>query len=1191
LRVFRHEVWIDRGGTFTDCIALDRETGELRVTKVKSSDDAVVDGIRRLFRLDPTAPLPPCDVRLSTTIATNALLERRGVRSALAITRGFGDLLRIGDQTRPELFELAIIRPRPLPEVVLELDARALANGEPEYEPDAVELRAELAALRASGIESLGIAVLNDYAHGTLERKIAEIAREAGFRHVALSSELSPEIGLLGRAETTALDAYLTPLLRERLERLASELGGSRLRIMQSSGELVAPARLRGPGALLSGPAGGVVACARIAEDARLGPVLGFDMGGTSTDVSRSDGGRLEHVFETTVAGVRVRAPVLAVSTVAAGGGSICAFDGRKLRVGPESAGAVPGPLCYGHDEARAPTLTDVNLVLGRLAPGRFPFPLDRSRAERGLENIRWEMERAGFPQTLETIGAGFLEIANRTMADAIREVSVSAGHDPRKHALVVLGGAGGQHACALARHLGIERVVFHPLAGVLAAFGLGLCDTGFRAVRELGAAALTPDALARAERALDELEREGRAALVAEEGPDAELVATRTLELRYAGTETNLSFAPASAEALRAAFDVRHAERFGHARPEHPIELVAARLAVVTRRPLPALSQPRLSEENPDEAPAITRLYADGTWHDGVPVFNREALPRQAKLAGPLLIREATGTIVLDPGFVLEQEANGLLIARDERSPATRAPGVESPAPHRASRPDPVLLEVLGRRFMSIAEQMGHLLRRTALSTNIRERLDFSCAVFDAGANLVANAPHIPVHLGAMSESVRACVAAHPDLAPGDVFVTNDPARGGSHLPDITVVAPVYDTAGRLFAFTACRGHHADVGGTTPGSMPPDSERLEDEGVVLGALRAVRAGRLDEALLVRALAAGPYPARRPADNLADLRAQIAAVANGSALLGDTATELGFELVVSYFEHLQNDAAARVGDWIATQPRGARLFDDALDDGSTIRVALSIEDERLVVDFTGSALERPTNLNAPRSVTTAAVLYALRALTRAPIPLNAGCLRPITLIIPEPSLLASGPGAAVAAGNVETSQRIVDVLLGAAGAAAASQGTMNNLSFGDATFGYYETVGGGSGAGPDFHGASAVHTHMTNTRLTDPEVLERRYPVRVRELSIRRGSGGSGRFHGGDGLCRELEFLAPLRVSLISERRTRQPFGLAGGAPGRSGRTLLNGVELGGRFSLEVRAGDRLRLETPGGGGYGPLGD
>jgi 5-oxoprolinase (ATP-hydrolysing) len=1179
---FRYDIWIDRGGTFTDCIARDRATGELRVQKVLSSDGAALEGITRLLELGPSDPLPPCDVRLSTTIATNALLERRGVRSALALTRGFADLLRIGDQARPELFSLAIERREPLPEVTIEVEARAFADGAPAFTPDLEELTLELILLRERGIASIGIAVLNDYANGALERRVAEAARRAGMRHVALSSELSPELGFLARCETTALDAYLTPLLRERLSVLERELPGSRLRIMQSSGELSALERVRGPGALLSGPAGGVVACARIAAEMRLGPVIGFDMGGTSTDVSRSDAGRLEHVFETVVAGVRVRAPVLAVTTVAAGGGSICRFDGRKLTVGPESAGAAPGPLCYGNPEARSLTITDVNLVLGRLAPERFPFPLDVARARAGLEAIEREMERAGFARTLEEVAGGLLEIANRAMADAIREVSVARGHDVRSHALLVLGGAGGQHACALAGHLGMERVVFHPLAGVLSAFGLGLCDVGVHKSRDLGGISLDSAALERAEEALDALEAEGAAVLAKEEPGAGPLAVARSFELRYAGTETALLLDPAPLDALRGAFDRRHHELYGHARPSHEVELVTARVAVTLPARVSSLHAPPRTSDAPRPTELSRPVFAAGTWHPSVPVRDRETLTPGEELTGPLVIREATGTIVIDPGFTLRVEPSGVLVAT--RTQATAARSAVSSA---ESAPDPVLLEVLGRRLMSIAEQMGHLLRRTALSTNIRERLDFSCAVFDASANLIANAPHIPVHLGAMSESVQACIEAHPDFHAGDVFVTNDPARGGSHLPDITVVTPVHDVGGRLFAFTACRGHHADVGGTTPGSMPPHSTRLEEEGVLLAALRLVRGGRFDEAGALEAFTRGPYPARRPRDNLADLRAQVAAVVSGAGLLRELASELGVGLVEAYLEHLQADAEARMVDWIRGFSAQSAEFTDALDDGAVVRVRLQAEGDRLVVDFSGSAPQQPSNLNAPRSVTKAAVLYALRVLTRAPIPLNAGCLRPIDLRIPEPSLLAAGPGAAVAAGNVETSQRIVDVLLAAAGAVAASQGTMNNLSLGDESFGYYETLGGGAGAGEGFPGASAVHTHMTNTRLTDPELLERRYPLRVLELSVRRGSGGEGRFRGGDGLCRELELTRALKVSLIAERRTRAPFGLAGGGSGAPGRAWLNGVELAKSFSLDARAGDRLRIETPGGGGWG----
>jgi 5-oxoprolinase (ATP-hydrolysing) len=954
---------------------------------------------------------------------------------------------------------------------------------------------------------------------------------------------------------------------------------------MQSSGVLTSPERFRGPGALLSGPAGGVVACARVAEQAGLGPVVAFDMGGTSTDVARSAAGKLEHKPEARIAGTRVRTPVLAVTTVAAGGGSLCRFDGSKLTVGPESAGAVPGPLCYGHSGASELTVTDVNLLLGRLVPERFPFALDRARAEARLAVVTAELNATGHALSPERVAEGFLEIANRAMADAVLEVSVAEGHDVRDHALLVFGGAGGQHACALARRLGVRSLVFHPFGGVLAAFGLGLADEGWHGVAELGALELDADALARAGERLGALADAGRRALAAEVTPDHAIRVTEHVELRYRGTETAIPLTPASAPELARAFHARHRELFGYARPEHALELVAARVEVVARRGTSALvREPPASGTG---GPSSTRLFWDGRWLEDVPVRDRSELPLGVELAGPLIVAENTGTIVLEPGFKLVRRPDGLLAAHTAgEARSARA----EPQGELHDRPDPVLLEVMGRRFMSIAEQMGHVLRRTALSTNIRERLDFSCAVFDAGAELVANAPHIPVHLGAMSESVRAVVARHPALAPGDVFVTNDPALGGSHLPDITVVAPVHDAAGKLCFFTASRGHHADVGGMVPGSMPSASTRIEDEGVVLDAVRVVHAGRFDEKTVRHKLAAGPYPARRPDDNVADLKAQIAAVQIGKERLAELVAEVSAAQCARYMEFVQDDAAARVTAWLQALAGSPRGFEDALDDGTPLRIALRVEKQRLIVDFAGTAAPHAKNLNAPRAVTTAAVLYVLRTLAGAGIPLNAGCLRPVELRIPSPSLLSPPAGAAVAAGNVETSQRVVDVLLGALGAAAASQGTMNNVCFGDASFGYYETVGGGAGAGPTWHGASAVHTHMTNTSLTDPEVLERRFPVRVRELSVRRGSGGAGAFRGGDGICRELEFLAPLRLSVISERRARAPFGLGGGGPGVPGQNLLNGTPMPGCFEASVHPGDRFRIETPGGGGFGSAG-
>lgn len=1175
----RYEFWIDRGGTFTDCIGYDRASGKLSVLKVLSSDRAPLVGIRRLLGLADDAPIPPCEIRLGTTLATNALLERKGVRSALAITRGFADLLRIGDQTRPELFSLYIQRPEPLPETVLELDARLAPDGEtPLLSPQPSALGAALSELVERGIQSLGVVVMHDHATGSLERSVAEAAERAGLRFVSMSHELSREAGLLARAETTSLDAYITPLLRAYLAELLRELPGSTLRLMQSSGGLTDAPRFRAPNAILSGPAGGVVAAARIAEQAGLRRVIGFDMGGTSTDVSRF-GGEFELGYERLIAGVRVRAPSLAVHTVAAGGGSICRFDGAKLTVGPDSAGASPGPLCYGHPDAQQLTVTDLNLLLGRIVESRFPFPLAKERARAALEALTAEVRAKGHDFTPEGLAEGFRAIADLHMAEAIREISVARGYDVRDYALVVFGGAGGQHACGVARRLGIETIVFHPLAGVLSAYGIGLSDLTYHGEREVRGCRVRPATPTDLEPLFAELEAEGRREIGASSA-DLAVRVVRRVDLRYLGTETVLTLPYTSFEELARAFDAEQRREFGHDRPEHPIELLAVRLEVARHRALAVELGARAASST--AAPLEhTRLFFGDTWLEQVPVFERSALVPGSSLQGPALIADATGTIVVEPGFKLVADPNGLLILRARSLAATRLDTLDT------SRPDPVTLEIMSHAFMAIAEQMGQVLRRTALSTNIRERLDFSCAVFDRDGGLVANAPHIPVHLGAMSESVRAVLRQHPNLEAGDVYVTNDPAAGGSHLPDITVVAPVHDADGVLRFFVASRGHHADIGGITPGSMPAFSESIEEEGVVLSGFRLVRAGQLDREGLLEQLASARFPARRPQENLADLQAQVASVHVGGELLKRLCAEHGVTLVERYMQFVQDDAARRVLEAIQKLGLGEHTFSDALDDGTPIAVRLGVEPERLTIDFSGTGAALPGNLNAPRAVTLAAVLYFLRALVGHPIPLNGGCLRHVELHVPEGSVLHPPPGKAVAGGNVETSQRVVDVLLAAAGALAGSQGTMNNLTFGDETFGYYETICGGAGAGPDFDGASAVHTHMTNTRITDPEILERRFPVRLVEFSVRRGSGGAGQRRGGDGVIREFEFLRALDVSLLAERRTREPFGLAGGAPGASGRAFLNGEPLPGKFALKVQAGDRLRIETPGGGGYG----
>jgi 5-oxoprolinase (ATP-hydrolysing) len=1173
----RYQVWIDRGGTFTDCIGRSAD-GQVRVRKVPSSDRAPLEGIRALMGLREGDPIPPCDIRMGTTVATNALLERHGTPCALVTTRGLGDVLAIGTQARPDLFALHIDPPAPLYAHVEEVDGRVDARGQLVTPLDEKGVRAALERIRSHGFTSVAVVMLHAYQAADMERQIGAMAREAGFPHVALSHEVAAEMGLVGRGDTTVVDAYLTPLLRAYVQGLLAELPGSRLRIMQSSGGLTDAGRFRGRDAILSGPAAGTVATAHLATELGLPQVIGFDMGGTSTDVSRC-AGELPRVYETEVAGVRLRAPMLAIHTVAAGGGSLCRFDGRRLTVGPESAGADPGPLCYGHPAAREPTLTDVSLALGRLLDDRFPMPLDRRPVDEALDAMVARMRAAGVERTREALAEGFLQVAVENMAEAIRRVSVARGHDVRDHGMVVFGGAGGQYACRVARRLGVPHLLFHPLAGVLSAFGMGVAEVTWHGEADAGRVTLQAGLESQLTPTFEALAQEGWKVLRDEGFAAGDIRVHHRVDLRYRGTETALTLPMGEASRLREAFEQAHGGAFGYVRQDHPIDVVTLRVEAVGASTPPTLAEPPPAAQ---ATPRTTHMFMDGAYRD-VPVRAREDIPTGERFEGPLLVIEDTGTIVLEPGFTLERDASGILHVRmAERSVA------EGAAPRaRAAEPDPVLLEVFHNLFMSVAEEMGLVLRRTALSTNIRERLDFSCAVFDGDGGLVANAPHIPVHLGAMGESVKAVLRAHPDPRPGDVFVTNDPAQGGSHLPDITVVTPLHDAGGTLQFVVASRGHHADVGGITPGSMPPFSRRLEEEGVVFRALPIVRAGRFDEGAVRAVLEGGPHPARRPDENVADLQAQIAANRRGAALLDALVARYGQGTVAAYMQHVQRDAAAAVREAIADLPDGTHGFDDAMDDGTPIRVAVDVQGDRLRIDFAGTGPQQEGNLNAPRAVTVAAILYVLRTLVGRPIPLNAGCLAPVEIHIPDRSILAPDPTRAVAGGNVETSQRVVDVLLGAVGKAAASQGTMNNLSFGDATFGYYETIGGGSGAGEGFDGASAVHTHMTNSRITDPEVLEARFPVRLVRFAIRRGSGGAGRHRGGDGVIREIEFLAPVDVSLLSERRVRAPFGLAGGQPGAPGRNTLDGRDLGGKAHVSVRPGQCLVVETPGGGGHG----
>ncbi len=1168
--------FVDRGGTFTDCVAIPKGGGAPVVRKLLSSDDAPLVAIRSVLGLGTDAAIPPCELRLGTTLATNALLERAGHPCALVVTRGFADLLAIGDQSRPDIFALAIPPAALLHRTVVEVDARADMRGEVLARTDLPALRVELARVRAAGIDSLAVLVLGGHLAPALEREIAELARTLGFAFVVCSHEVSAELGALARGDSAVVDAYTTPLMRDYLDGLARALPGSSVRVMCSSGGLAPAARVGGRDAILSGPAGGVVAVAAIAQTRGLAGAIGFDMGGTSTDVCRIDRGAAERTWESITAGVRVRAPMLAVHTIAAGGGSICRADAGRLTVGPASVGADPGPLCYGKREHDAISLTDMNLVLGRIVGDRFPLPLVRAPVDRALAQLQSALGDAA-PASPEALADGCFRIAVHAMAEAIRRVTIARGHEVRDDALVVFGGAGGQHACAVASALGIRTVLVHPLAGVLSAWGIGAAPASWYGEAELAARTLDDAAIAAARGLADALVARGLELLQAD-GVGAAPIVRATVDLRYRGTDTALAIPLADADAMRSAFSTKHLAELGWRRDDHAIECVAVRVQLDAASPLPRLPRATPTAEL---APPRRRgqLFTDGAWHDAA-IHDREQLGPGPRLVGPALVTDDIGTVVVEPGWALEVADDGTLVlgATDER-------------PHRSHAStvvDPISLEIFAHRFMAIAEQMGVVLRKTALSTNIRERLDFSCAVFDAAAGLVANAPHLPVHLGAMGESVAAVAALHPDAAPGDVFASNDPTAGGSHLPDITVVTPVF-VDGVLRFWVASRGHHADVGGITPGSMPPFATTLAEEGVVLRALPIVRGGRLCEAELRAALGAGPWPARRPDENIADLQAQIAANRTGERLLLALCEAQGLEVVLAYMGHVQEHAARAVAEAIAALPLERARFTDTTDDGIVLAVELVRTGDRLRIDFTGTSPAQPSNLNAPRAVTVAAVLYVLRALVGQPIPLNKGCLRAVELVIPKGSLLDPPAGHAVAAGNVETSQRVVDVLFAALGIKAASCGTMSNLTIGDAGFGYYETIAGGEGASAGHAGRSGVQTHMTNTRITDPELLEARFPIRVVRFAMRRGSGGPGRWPGGAGLVRELELLAPLAVSILSDRRVRPPFGLAGGGAGAPGRNEIAGHDEPGRCSVLAPKGAKVVIETPGGGGFGEL--
>jgi 5-oxoprolinase (ATP-hydrolysing) len=1194
------EFWIDRGGTFTDVVGR-RPDGRLETCKLLSHDpgryrDAPVEGIRRMLGLGPGEPIPAdriSAVKMGTTVATNALLERKGEPTVLVVTEGFRDALRIAYQNRPRLFDRRIVLPEALYERVIELPERTDAHGDVVRPPDLAAAGAALRDARRAGLTSVAVVLLHGYRHPAHEQAVARAAREAGFTQISCSHEVSPLIKLVPRGDTTVVDAYLSPILRRYVDEVAAELRGVRLMFMQSNGGLREAGHFRGKDAVLSGPAGGVVGMARTSRQAGFDRVVGFDMGGTSTDVSHW-AGELERVLGTEVAGVRMRAPMMNIHTVAAGGGSILHFDGQRYRVGPDSAGADPGPACYRRGGPL--TVTDANVMLGRVQAAHFPAvfgpdgdqSLDTDTVRAGFARLADEAAAAtGDRRTPEEVAAGFLEIAVLNMASAVKRISVQRGHDITRYALTSFGGAGGQHACAVADALSVDTVIVPPLAGVLSAYGIGLADA--TAMRERSVeTGLTEENLPGLREVRAELDGLARAQLREDGVPGATVETVTRVHVRYAGTDAALPVPMGTVAAMCEAFTAAHRTRYAFTM-DKPLVVEAVSVEAIGAAGPPGRHFVELPPREGVLSPAAeVSLYAEGR-RQSTALFRRDGMRPGDTVDGPALIAEADATTVVDPGWRAAVGEHGhLLLTRVRPRPGRVAVGTDV---------DPVMLEIFNNLFMSIAEQMGVRLENTAHSVNIKERLDFSCALFDPEGNLIANAPHIPVHLGSMGESIKEVLRRNEGtMRPGDAYAVNDPYHGGTHLPDVTVVTPVFDDAGRSLLFlVASRGHHAEIGGLTPGSMPAFSRTVHEEGVLFDNWLLVRDGRLREEETRALLTGAPYPSRDPDTNVADLRAQIAANEKGIAELRRMTAQFGLDVVHAYMRHVQDNAEESVRRIIAGLSDGDCAYET--DNGAVIRVAVRVDREArsAVLDFTGTSPQQKGNFNAPQSVVMAAVLYVFRTLVADDIPLNSGCLKPLDVLIPEGSMLAPVYPAATVAGNVETSQAVTGALYAALGVQAEGSGTMNNVTFGNDRVQYYETVASGSGAGDGFDGADAVQTHMTNSRLTDPEILEWRYPVRVDGFAIREDSGGAGRWHGGRGAVRRIRFLEPMTVALLSGHRRVAPYGLAGGGPGAVGENRIERADgtvtpLAGVDSADVGPGDVLVVATPGGGGYGAAG-
>ena len=1186
--------WIDRGGTFTDVVAR-KPDGDVVTVKLLSESpryrDAAVEAIRSLLGLSADEPIPSAqvaEVKMGTTVATNALLERQGEPTALVTTRGFADALRIGYQTRPDLFALDIVLPDMVYSQVIAVDERVRADGTVERSLDEDDARQQLAAAHQAGLRSAAIVLVHGYRYPDHEARLAEIAAEVGFEHVSASHRVNPLIRLVPRGDTTVADAYLTPVLRRHIQTVEDQIDTS-LFFMQSNGGLAHPDNFRGKDALLSGPAGGVVGMARTGEAAGHHRLIGFDMGGTSTDMSHYDG-RFERTTDAVIAGVRVRAPMILIHTVAAGGGSILSFDGSRFRVGPDSAGAEPGPACYGNGGPL--TVTDANVVLGRLHPYHFPAvfgpggdqPLDAAAARIAFADLAGAItEATGQLWTPERAAEGFLDVAVQNMANAIKTISVQQGHDVSAYTLACFGGAGGQHACRVADELGMSTVLIHPHAGVLSALGIGLADVRSVTERAVGQT-LTEDLLGAIATDIGELASAAYTE-VAADLPHSHIHIEASYFLRYEGSDTALEVAADDYRPVVAAFEDLHRTRFGFSSPETPIVLESIQAEAIGRSTLSeTLAEQPVGSSSPEPSPlAHHEASFEGQARD-ISFFDRADLGPGAAVDGPAVIVDPHSTTVVEPGWGAAA-LSGELILRRITPRTSAAVGTHA---------DPVMLEIFNNLFMNVAEQMGVALENTAASVNIKERLDFSCAVFDPGGELIANAPHMPVHLGSMDMAVKAIIARHPEMAPGDAFITNAPYNGGTHLPDVTVVMPVFNADGdEILFFTASRGHHADIGGTVPGSAPADASHISEEGVLFDGEVLARDGRFQEAEIRGLLTGAEWPARNPDVNVADIKAQLAACQKGAVSLDEVIDYYSLETVHAYMDHVRANAAESVRRLIDRLEDAS--FTVEFDDGSQVSVALRIDHSRrtLTVDFTGTSDQHPGNFNAPQPVCRAAVLYVLRCLVDDNIPLNSGCLDPVELIMPSPSMISPVEPAAVFAGNVETSQHIVDTLFGAVGTVAASQGTMNNVVWGNERHQYYETVCGGAGATARRDGCDAVHTGMTNARLTDPEVLEQRHPVVVEDFAIRRGSGGEGQRRGGDGVVRRTRFEEPMSLNVLSSRRRVAPYGIEGGSPGAVGvnrvlRTDGSVEDHPGVFRTEMQPGDRFEVSTPGGGGYGP---